>query len=169
MLVTSFPSGGVPVLGMVTDQAGETVSPQEILTPATPYKSSGVRIELSGHFKLTANLEFDGFLNLQLAGIGQAIIEQQHPFNDASPLTLRNCAAVRVADLRLLGSGTPRSVWPLSRTVRASSAAGMCGLRDVSSDHVPVTVRSTTELTFPTVLIGSGFAETTSIEPPHPV
>jgi hypothetical protein len=51
---------------------------------------------------------FEDFHNLQVAGIGNAIIEQQNAYNEASPLTLENCGDVRVADLRFFGTGTPR-------------------------------------------------------------
>src|SRR5436190_1609889 len=102
MRVTVSRPGHVPTVGIVSDPPDETISPSEVLTPLIPFKNSGVRVELSGHFKLSESLEFDGFLNLQIVGVGNAIIEQKNGYNDASPLVLTKCQYVRVLDLKLL-------------------------------------------------------------------
>ena len=109
MEITVSSTKEVPVITVRADYGGENISPGKILSTANPFKSNGVQIELSGHLRLSEDMEFEGFNNLQFLAVGKAIIEQQNSYNDASPLSLRNCRSVYISGLKLLGTGDPRS------------------------------------------------------------
>lgn len=111
-------SNQVPVVCIRTDAGSEIVAPAEILNTVNQFRSTGVQIRLSGHLKLSETMEFEGFTNLQIIGYGRAIIEQQHRYNDASPLALRNCQSISISDLTLLGTGTTEDDIPQQNALR---------------------------------------------------
>lgn len=102
------PAGQVPIVSFAAETLREPVQPVDLIGPVTPFKDTGVRIEITGQFLLSQSLVFACFNDLQLVGVGNAVLEQQNSFNGTSAVTLNNCTEVRIADLKLLGTGTPR-------------------------------------------------------------
>jgi len=102
---TALINRNLPIVAITADPGGEDVDVADLLAAIEPHRSTGARVQFSGHIRLGNDFELMGFQNFQFVGVGEAIIEQKNAYADATSFGLTKCQNISVSNLKLYGAG----------------------------------------------------------------